>query len=235
VGTRICWLIASAAMAFGQASSELPAPVVFPEVVVPEVVVPDYVPITASGRVHWAVSNTVGPANFSAGVITSALATKANSPPEYGPHWDGFAKRIALRTSARATSSLIEASIGSLWGEDPRYRRAPGQTVKTRLDNVLRSIVLARNREGHRMPAYARYIAIPSSTFITNAWRPDSETRLRDAVDRMTFNLISRLIGNAFAEFGPDLFKRFSKNKNTAASNAALAQCTARPQLAGCK
>jgi hypothetical protein len=209
MGVRTVLLVASAAMAIGQASSEVVVPLAIPE----------YAPITAKGRVQWFVSNTIGPANLAAGAFTSALATRSNSPPEYGPHWDGFAKRNGLRISGRAINGLIESGLGSMWGEDPRYFRATGQTVKGRLDNVLRMIVLARNREGHLMPAYARYIAIPSGAFISNAWRPASQTQLRDAIDRMTFSLLGRLIANTFAEFGPDLFKRFSKKKNTAVAN----------------
>jgi hypothetical protein len=217
-------LVASAGLSIGQGGGAVVAPVS----------IPAYVPITAGGRVHWFVSNTLGPTNLAAGAITSALATRSNSPPEYGPHWDGYAKRNALRISARATNGLIEGGLGSIWGEDPRYFRATGQTVKGRLDNVLKSIVLAHNREGHLMPAYARYVAIPSGAFITNAWRPDSQTQVRDAVERMTFSLISRLIANTFSEFAPDLFKKFSKKKNAAASNATAVQCAATERVAGC-
>ena len=168
---------------------------------------------------NFLISNVTSPANLGAGAFTSALATRSNNPPEFGTHWDGFAKRNALRITGRATSTLMEVSIGSLWGEDPRYFRAPELGLKKRLNSVLVMTVLAHNREGHRMPAYARYISIPSSTYLSNVWRPESQRQFRDGVDRMIFSLISRVLGNTFAEFGPDLFKRFSKKKASTASD----------------
>jgi len=205
MSVRIFVFLVSAVGMMAQSGPELVAPVA----------VPAYVPITASGRMRWFVSNTIGPVNLAAGAFTSALATRSNSPPEYGPHWEGFAKRNGLRITARATSGLIEGGLGGLWGEDPRYFRAKGQPIKARINNILKMTVLATNREGRRMPAYARYIAIPSSAFISNAWRPDSQTQMRDAVDRIVFSLVNHVIANAFSEFAPDLFKRFSKKKGT--------------------
>jgi hypothetical protein len=178
--------------------------------------VPAYEPLTAKGRVQWVVSNTT--ANLMAGAVTAGLATRSNSPEEYGSHWEGFAKRNALRMTGRATSSIIEASLGSLWGEDPRYFPASGQPLKKRLDNVFRMTFITHDRDGNQMPAYARYVAIPGSAFVTNAWRPDSQTQLRDALGRISISLMSRVIGNAFSEFGPDLRRRFFGKKDQSAA-----------------
>lgn len=183
--------------------------------------VPGYEPPTARDRAQWVVSNTTGTANLMAGAITAGLATRSNSPEEYGPHWEGFAKRNALSMTERATSSIIEASLGSLWGEDPRYFPASGQPLKKRLDNVFRMTFIAHDRDGNQMPAYARYVAIPGSAFITNAWRPDSQTQLRDALGRISISLMSRVIGNAFSEFGPDLRRRFFGKKDQSAAGTA--------------
>ena len=202
--TRFLLFIAGAVVAMAQSSSALVTPSG----------IPDYEAITAHGRGHWVVSNIIGPANLAAGAFTAGLATRSNSPEEYGPHWDGFAKRYGMRMTGRATSSLMEASLGSLWGEDPRYFRTSGQPLMSRLDNVFRMTFIAHDRAGNEMPAYARYIAIPASTVITNAWRPDSQTQLRDVVGRISFSLMSHVIANAFAEFGPDLKKRLSRNKD---------------------
>jgi len=176
--------------------------------------IPDYQAITAKGRAQWFASKTFGTSALIAGAVTSGLATRSNSPEEYGTHWDGFGKRNGLQMTARATSSLMEASIGGLWGEDPRYFRTSGKPFMSRLDNVLRMTFMAHDRNGNVMPAYARYIAVPGATFITNAWRPDSQTQARDTMTRISLSFISHAIGNAFSEFGPDLRKRASKKKD---------------------
>ena len=159
-------VFASGAMAFAQADAQVAAPAgetLTARIVTPT---PSYTPITAGQRFRWIVNGTLGTPNLAAGAVLAALRTAGNSPEEYGPHWDGFGKRYGLRLSTGATSQVLEASIGSMWGEDPRYfRTTGGQPFKTRLGHVAKMTFLSTNREGDAMPAYARYIAIPSSQF----------------------------------------------------------------------
>src|SRR6185295_345620 len=166
---------AAGIMAFAQADSPVVPPVgeTLAAGIVP---VPTYTPITAGQRFRWIVNGTLGTPNLAAGAVLAALGTAGNSPKEYGTHWDGLGKRYGLRLSVSATSGVLEASIGSMWGEDPRYFRTTGrQQFKTRLGNVAKMTFLSTNRNGETMPAYARYIAIPSAQFISNTWRPDSQ------------------------------------------------------------
>ncbi len=81
-------------------------------------------PITGIGRLDWAVKSTIGPASLWTGVLSSTWGTAFNRPGEYGESFDGFAKRYGLRLTGVATSNAAEASLGAIWGEDPRYRRA---------------------------------------------------------------------------------------------------------------
>src|ERR1041385_621130 len=81
-------------------------------------------PITAAGRVNWWLRSTAGPASIAASSITSATNTGLNLPDEYGPHWGGFGKRVGIRLADKAVMNAMEAAIGSVWGEDPRYFRA---------------------------------------------------------------------------------------------------------------
>ncbi len=60
-----------------------------------------------------------------------------NRPREYEPHWEGFGKRYGMRFTGIATGNAMEATIGALWGEDPRYFRATGQSFKRRMRNVV--------------------------------------------------------------------------------------------------
>src|SRR6266550_6572699 len=105
--------------AFAQADPPVQAPAgeILAAGIVP---VPTYTPITAGQRFHWIVNGTLGAPNLAAGVVLGAIGTASNSPKEYGSHWDGFGKRYGLRLSTGATSQVLEASIGSMWGEDPR-------------------------------------------------------------------------------------------------------------------
>jgi hypothetical protein len=170
---------------------------------------PVYMPMTGKERLRWTFLGAISMRRIGGNALTSALSTNANSPHEYGPHWDGFAKRLLMRTANGATQRVIEASFGSLWGEDPRYVRATGMPLKSRFGNIFKMSFTARNRQGETIPAYARYIAISSNSYLTNAWRPDSQASATDAAMRIPVSFLNRIISNTVNEFWPDMMRPF--------------------------
>jgi hypothetical protein len=172
--------------------------------------------ITAQDRLGWILKSTLGPRNLTAGLFVSGWGTWHNEPKEYGPHWDGFGKRYGLRLSVGGTSNVIEAGLGSVWGEDPRYRRAEGQPLSRRLAHVFVSTFVTHDLNGNPMPAYARYIAVPGGNMISNMWRPDSQATLSNVGVRTGMGFLSRIVGNAFSEFFPDLREHAFQKKRAA-------------------
>jgi hypothetical protein len=164
--------------------------------------------ITGQERLEWVVKGTVGPQSLATGLFTAAIQTGQNRPREYGPHWDGFGKRYGLRLTGIATERAMEAGLGALWGEDPRYFRAEDHTFHGRFKHVIVMTVAARRTDGDLAAAYARFVAEPASNFLSNTWRPDSIANPTDALGRTAFAFAGRLAGNSFAEFWPDLKKR---------------------------
>ena len=163
--------------------------------------------ITSKQRFDWFVTSSVGPTSLAAGLFTAGFGTARDVPKEYGPHWEGYGKRYAMRFSGIATSNAMEASLGALWGEDPRYFRDPDDPIKVRIGHAIFTTFTAHNRQGKTMPAYARYIAIPGNNFLSNTWRADSEATTKGAAIRTMYGILGRMGGNAFAEFWPDLKK----------------------------
>ena len=161
-------------------------------------------PLTLSARYKWAARTSVSAPRLAGYAISSAWSTSTNEPKEYGPHWDGYGKRYGTRVANGTTGILMEASIGALWGEDPRYVRASGQPFKSRLLHVAKMTFLARNANGDLMPAYARYLSMPANSYMSNAWRVDSDANSRHAALRIPMAFLSRAIGLTFAEFWPD-------------------------------
>lgn len=167
-----------------------------------------YMPITPKERFGWFVRANTGPKALAGHLVVAGLNTWQNSPEEYGTHWDGFGKRIPLRASGVAVNSAIEASVGSLWGEDPRYFRAAGQPFKKRLGHVVKMTFMSYNRNGGLMPAYARFSAWTGGGFLQNTWRPDSQTQVSDALMRIPLGFVGRFTSNAVSEFLPDIIRR---------------------------
>jgi hypothetical protein len=164
-----------------------------------------YTPINGRQRVRWVITETIDPSHSIGGVFTAAYGTAVDRPEEYGPHWDGFAKRYGSRTAGVATSNTMEATVGSFWGEDPRYFSERGQPFGARVRSVVRQTFVARRRDGDFAPAYARFIGITGSNFLSNEWRADSEADSEHALIRSGEGLLGRMAANTFEEFWPSV------------------------------
>jgi hypothetical protein len=169
-------------------------------------------PITGTGRLDWAVKSTIGPASLWTGVFTSTWSTLYNRPKEYGESFNGFAKRYGLRLSGVGVSNTMEAGLGAIWGEDPRYHPTEG-TVKDRLSHALKATVMAE-RDGRMQLAYARFVAIGGGNVLSNSWRPDSERTAGNTMERIAFGFGTRFAGNLWDEFWPSLKNHMFWNKH---------------------
>jgi len=173
-----------------------------------------YSPITGKQRLQWFVASTVSAETLAAGVFTSAIGTGLNRPKEYGGSWPGFGKRYGLRMTGISTSNAMEAGLGAIWGEDPRYFRSYGQSVKGRLLHVIIFSFTAHDRAGHLRPAYARYIAATGNNFLSNTWRPDSEANTSSALSRTALQFAGLMGKNAYLELWPDVKSHIFKRRS---------------------
>lgn len=174
-----------------------------------------YKPLTREERVEWFTKSSVGPVSALTVLMSAGIDTARDSPEEFGPHWGGFGKRIGYRFADRVVTNAMEISVGSIWGEDPRYFRVPERSTGARLAHAVKMTVVTHDRAGREMPAYARFIAVPSSAFLSNTWKPDSEDDTSDALSRVAVSFANRIAANAFAEFWPDLKRKAFRRKSS--------------------
>jgi len=167
-----------------------------------------YHALAASQRLHWFITSTLSPSHIAGVAFVSAGGTAVNRPEEYGAHWNGFGDRVGTGMATSAVGNGIEAGLGEILREDPRYFRASQKPFKTRVGNVVRLTFSARGSTGSFGPAYARYMGIVGSNFLSNTWRVPSEANAQSALLRSSEGFGGRMAANAFAEFWPDLKKR---------------------------
>jgi hypothetical protein len=167
-----------------------------------------YEPITGKQRVAWVVISTVGPKDLAGGLLSAGIGTALDHPYEYGPHWGGFGARYGMRLTGVATSNVMEAGLGAIWGEDPRYKREPDKSFGGRVGSVLEQAFITRRRDGNFRPAYARYLAISGSNFLSNTWRVNSEADTYHAGLRILYGFGDQIGSNAWTEFWPDVSAR---------------------------
>ncbi len=158
-------------------------------------------PIDAHERLKWLAQENFAPGGLLEDAAIGAINTLENSPEEYGPHWSGFAKRTGMVAANFGVKSVMETGLGSIWGEDPRYTPTQGLTFKRRLSHVIAMTFVSRTRSGGTMPAYARFIAIPGTSFLANTWTPDSQAKVSDAAIRAAVGFASRMGENFYKEF----------------------------------
>jgi hypothetical protein len=164
-----------------------------------------YQPITPSQRVVWAVNGVVAPPNLGVGVLSAGWLTALNQPEEWGRSWSGFGKRYLEREADVGIANTIEAGLGSLWGEDPRYRRSGKDGIWSRIGYAAARTVTAPGRDGRMRPAWARFAAKTLNTQIENTWLPPSARTGGAVAVRIADGFIGRFGGNLWGEFWPDV------------------------------
>lgn len=172
--------------------------------------------LTANERVRWVVDGSVSPGALSVAAVSATWQTAAASGDEWGGGWSGFEKRYAARLAQTSVSNSIEASVGSLWGEDPRYRPSTRRGLWARTRHALKYVVVAERRDGHLAPAWSRFIAVPATSVVQNAWLPPGERTARATAIRAGTGLIGRLASNLYQEFRPETRKLIARAQSMA-------------------
>jgi hypothetical protein len=171
-----------------------------------------YVPITASQRVEWITDGTIGLRSvLIVGVMSASFQTGVNTPSEWERSWSGFGERFLQREADVALSNSLEAGVGALWGEEPRYIRAGRGTIGDRARYAIKTAFLAQHVDGTLHPAWGRYVGNTVNNVIENAWLPPSATTPGQTVLRSVFGMLTRIGGNAFEEFWPDVVRLLKK------------------------
>lgn len=168
-----------------------------------------YVPITGKERLKWIGDDLASVrSSLEVGALATVWQTGWNVPSEWGRTWSGAGKRYLAREADVALSDTLEAGLGSIWGEDPRYVRAPPGPFTSRVAWALKTVFLAPRPDGHLAPAWGRYAGNTVNNLIENTYLPHSVTTPGQTVWRSVEGLLSRAGYNAWQEFWPDVKKR---------------------------
>jgi hypothetical protein len=170
-------------------------------------------PLTGKGRVTWALNATIGPGSLFVGALQAGWGNLDNRPREYGEGMEGFGKRFGLRLSSVGTSNVMEAGLGAIWGEDPRYHLGHDTTTRGHFGHAIKMTFMADRTDGTVAPAYARFIAYAGSNAISDAWRPDSQVNVESTMVRIGERFAGKMLGNLFKEYWPTMKQHtFLKN-----------------------
>src|SRR5437870_553218 len=171
-----------------------------------------YAPISAEARAAWVSHNAASPTSLGLGAAGSAWMTAKNWPREWRRSATGFGRRYLDVQGSAAVSSAIEAGLGVVWGEDPRYIRSARQGTGTRLRYAVTTVVVAPRRDGRLAPAWGRLSANLLGNTIENTWLPPSGRTRSQTLARVGYAALDRLAANIWAEFWPDVRQRLRRH-----------------------
>jgi len=197
----VCALVAAAGLLSGQARPQ-PAQIKPPRQAAAR---QTYQPVTREERIDWVADASIGPRSLATGALSAAWGNLWNLPPEYGRTPEGLGKRYAIRLYGVATGNAIEAGLGAIWGEDPRYIRSQGLPFWRRVRYVLKMTFFAYRPDGSVKPAYARWVGTAGNNFLTWPWRVPSDQGVGPALVRTGWGFAGRAASHALTEFWPDL------------------------------
>jgi hypothetical protein len=192
----------------------LPRPGSAQETAPPEITAQHYVPVTPDQRVDWIVDGIIGLKSVAGvGPAAALWQTAWNTPEEWGRSWSGLGKRYAERMVDVSISNTLEGGLGALWHEDPRYIKSGRKGLWPRARYALKTSVLAPGRDGHLRPAWARYVGNTLNNVVENAWLPPSQTTPTMTAVRSGMGIVTRMGGNLWEEFWPDVVRHLKKKK----------------------
>jgi hypothetical protein len=163
-----------------------------------------YDPVDSGQRVAWIAEGSIGRRSLAVGVMSTVWQTAWDTPPEWNRSWSGVALRYAEREADVTISNTLEAGLGAIWGEEPRYIPSGRHGIGARTRYAAKTVFLAQRRDGHLAPAWGRYVGNTLNNVIENAWLPPSMTTPRETLVRSANGFLGRMIGNLYEEFWPD-------------------------------
>jgi hypothetical protein len=175
-------------------NSDLPTPA-------PSAQDPRYVRPTGSQRSKWYFDSLFGPVSLGKTIGLAGIDTARNSPREWGPHWEGFGKRVASGFGKSVIKSSVQFGLDEALTVDSHYYLSKDRSVGSRVANALLSPVTARDRNGHRVIGAPNIVGTYASSIIAvEAWYPSRYT-WQDGLKSGTYSLGFSAAYNLFKEF----------------------------------
>lgn len=147
------------------------------------------------------VNGIVGPVALGRQVARAGISTWQNSPEEWGPHWEGFGKRMASNFGKNLIKQTTVYGLDTALKYDSHYYRSEKKDAASKIKNALLSTVTARDRNGKRVVGIPRIVGTYTSSIIAaETWYPDRYD-WKDGVRNGTFSFAMSAGFNLFKEF----------------------------------
>jgi hypothetical protein len=160
-----------------------------------------YVRPDGKTRFNRYLNSMFGPVSLGKNIATAGIATARNSPEEWGPHWEGFGKRVASNLGKSVIKNSVQFGLDEAFSLDSHYYRSKDRSLGGRVGNALISTVAARDKNGHRTVGFPRILGTYSASVIAaETWYPARYT-WKDGLKNGTVSLGFTAAFNLIKEF----------------------------------
>jgi hypothetical protein len=160
-----------------------------------------YVRPDAKTRQKRFVNSLVGPMALAKNVAWAGIGTWRNSPEEWGPHWEGFGRRVASNFGKNAIKQTTIYGLDEAFKLDSHFYRSENKSVGARIKNALISPVTARKPNGKRVIGFPRIVGTYTSSIVAaETWYP-SRFDYQDGLKSGTMSLGMNAVFNLVKEF----------------------------------
>jgi len=132
-----------------------------------------YVRPNGKVRFNKYVKDMFGPAAIIKAVGNAGISTANSSPTEWGPHWDGFGKRVASNFGRDIISNTVKYGLDEAFTLDSRFYPSKKRDVRSRISNAVMSPVTTRNENGKRVLGFPHIIGVYTAGVVAaETWYP---------------------------------------------------------------
>jgi hypothetical protein len=168
-------------------------------------------PMTPTQKLRLAYRNFTDPFNLLTVAGTSAIGIAINSHTAYGPGMRGWGYNMGVSLSQEGTAQFFGTFlVPTIFHQDPHYHRMQGARLWRRAVHVIVSTAVQQGDDGRPMFNYAEFIGLPIDAEIANLYVPNLQTNAKATTTRVVIGIATTPIGNAIAEFVPDIARRFN-------------------------
>lgn len=160
---------------------------------------------TNRDRVATHVSRVFGPEALARAALSAGIGQLSDTPEAWDRRWPGYGRRAASQWGTGAIDEGIQLAVGVALDHDARYQRRGRGPVLGRMGSALAGVVVARNRENRRVPAWSRLSGAVGAAAVSSLWYPESRGTGRYIATQSLAMLGGEAFGTLWEEFGPDV------------------------------
>lgn len=171
-------------------------------------------PLRLQQKAELAADISIAPSRFTSSAVTSALAQARNAIPGYGQGWDAYGKRFGSSMATTASANVFGTFVfASLFRQDPRYFVKANGTLKQKVGNAVRQVMVTRTDRGGEAPNWSGLLADLVAESIANSYLPDAERAAGKTFQRFGIRVGVSAGVNIFKEYWPSIFKNLKMTR----------------------